>query len=70
MQFHPIIVLLAGWIAIAWLVWQVVKNSMHMVKNPLALTGKSISSMLVLGQLQQVIMLKDHPKLDIPPAPL
>jgi hypothetical protein len=70
MQFHPIIVLLAGWIAFAWVVWQVVKNSMDVVKNSLALTSKSISSMSVLGQLQQVIMLEDHPKLDIPPAPL
>jgi hypothetical protein len=70
MHFHPIIVLLARWIAFAWVVWQVVKNSMHIVKNSLALTGKSISSMSVLGQLQQVIMLEDHPKLDIPRAPL
>jgi hypothetical protein len=43
---------------------------MHVVKNSLALTGKSTSSMSVLGQLQQVIMLEDHPKLDVPPAPL
>jgi hypothetical protein len=33
MHFHPIIVLLAGWIAFAWVVWQVVKNSMYVVKK-------------------------------------
>ncbi|KAH9554343.1 hypothetical protein CY35_08G058900 [Sphagnum magellanicum] len=65
-----VVLFVTGWIAFAWVVWQVVKNSMDVVKNSLAPTGKAISSMSVLGQLQQVIMLEDHPKLDIPPAPL
>lgn len=47
---------LAGWIAFAWVSWEVVKKGLHIAKTTLGITGNALTTVSNAGSAQAMLI--------------